>query len=254
MKPGNKTKQKIKSGEVVFGLISGINDPKVAELAGFLGFDFYMIDTEHSPMTPAQAVQVVRGCNHGGLTPLVRVSQKDPKAILPYLDGGACGVMMPGIESAADVQMLVNGVKYPPVGNRGLGVVRAADYLVGDISQADYISWANQNTLVLPQFEDAAFLDILPEMAAVPEVDGFVIGPRDLSLSMGYPDGPQHPAVQQVIDEAIRIMRAAGVHAGLTAGTHAAAKAQIARGATIILTSLPGLMKSAVHAFFGQPS
>ena len=150
--------------------------------------------------------------------------------------------------------MLVHAVKYPPIGKRGLGVARAAEYMVGRRSQADYVAWANQNTLVLPQFEDAALIDVLPEMAQVPEVDGFVIGPRDLALSMGYADGPNHPEVQNMIDEAINIMRKAGVAAGITAGTHAAAQAQIKRGANFILTSLPGLMKLAVDSFLDNHS
>lgn len=245
----NKTKQKLKSGQPVYGMISGVSDPKVAELAGLRGLDYYMIDTEHSPMTQAQAVHVVRGCERVGITPLVRVSQKDPKAILPFIDGGALGVMMPGLETVAEVEMLVNAVKYPPLGKRGLGVARAAEYMVGTRSQADYVAWANQNTLVLPQFEDVEMLNILADMAAVPEVDGFVIGPRDLALSMGYADGSNHPEVQRVIDEAIKIMHNAGVAAGITAGTHAVAQAQIKRGASFILTSLPGLMKLAVDSF-----
>ena len=248
----NNTKQKMMAGEPVFGMISGVSDPKVAELAGLRGFDYYMIDTEHSPMTAAQAVHVVRGCERVGITPLVRVSRKDPKAILPFIDGGAMGIMMPGLETAAEIEMLVNAVKYPPIGKRGLGVARAADYMVGPRSQADYVTWANQNTLVLPQFEDIALLDRLPELAAVPHVDGFVIGPRDLSVSMGYMDGPHHPEVQEAIDQAIKIIRDAGLVAGITAGTHTAAQAQVARGANFVLTSLPGLMKLAVDSFLGK--
>ncbi len=246
----NKTKQKLQQGHPVYGVISGANDPKIAELIGLNGFDYYMIDAEHSPMTPAVAVNIVRACEVVGITPLVRVSQKDPKAILPYLDAGAMGIMMPGLETVAEVEMLVTAVKYPPSGKRGLGLARSAHYLMGGVSQAAYVAWANEQTLVLPQFEDAALLPVLPQLTAVPGVDGFVIGPRDLSLSMGYADGPDHPEVQRVIDEAIRLIRAAGLVAGITAGSKTAAQTQLSRGASFILHSLPGLIQAGSQAFF----
>lgn len=245
----NKTKQKLQQGQSVFGVISGMTDPKMAELIGLTGFDYYMIDAEHSPMTLAHAVNIVRACENVGVTPLARVSQKDPKAILPYLDAGVMGIMMPGIETVAEMEMLVAAIKYPPLGKRGLGQIRAANYMLDGRSQADYVTQANAHTLVLPQFEDAALLDVLGELTAVSGIDGFVIGPRDLSLSMGYPDGPNHPEVQRVIDEAIRIIRAAGLAAGITAATKAAAQTQLARGANFILNSVPGLIHEASKAF-----
>ncbi len=245
----NKTKQKLQQGQPVFGVISGMIDPKMAELIGLTGFDYYMIDAEHSAMTLAHAVNIVRACENVGVTPLARVSQKDPKAILPYLDAGVMGMMMPGIETVAEMEMLVAAIKYPPLGKRGLGQIRAANYMLDGRSQADYVTQANAHTLVLPQFEDAALLDVLGELTAVSGIDGFVIGPRDLSLSMGYPDGPNHPEVQRVIDEAIRIIRAAGLAAGITAATKAAAQTQLARGANFILNSVPGLIQEASKAF-----
>ena len=245
----NRTKTKLQQNQPVFGVISGVADPKIAELIGLSGFDYYMMDAEHGPLTPAQAVNIVRACEAVSVTPLARVSQKDPKAILPYLDAGVMGIMMPGLATAAGVQMLVAAVKYPPLGKRGVGLSRVSDYMMGQRSQAEYIEWANRSTLVLPQFEDVALLDKLAEMTAVPGLDGFVIGPRDLSLSMGYADGPDHRQVQQVIDEAIAIIRAAGLAVGITAGTAEAAHAQIERGATIILNSVPNLIKLSSRQF-----
>ncbi len=250
----NKTKTKLQQKQPAFGVISGVTDPKIAELIGLSGFDYYMMDAEHGPLTPAQAVNIVRACEAVGVTPLARVSQKDPKAILPYLDAGVMGIMMPGLETAADVQMLVAAIKYPPLGKRGVGLSRVSDYMMGQRSQAEYIEWANRNTLVLPQFEDVVLLDKLAEMTAVPGLDGFVIGPRDLSLSMGYADGSNHPQVQQVIGEAIEIIQAADLAVGITAGTVEAARAQIGRGATIILNSLPNLIKTSSRQFLGVSS
>ncbi len=208
-----------------------------------------MVDGEHGAITATQAVNIIRGCEAVGITPLVRVGQKDAKQVLPYVDAGMMGVMMPGLETAEEIHMLVSSVKYPPLGKRGLGLARAADYLLGPSSAADYVTMANEQTLVMPQFEDVALLDRLPEMAAVEGVDGFVIGPLDLSLSMGYADGPGHPEVQKVIDQVIDIIRSAGLWVGITAGTGEAARAQIERGAQLILNLIPNLISQSSYTF-----
>ncbi len=249
----NQTKVKLQQGKAVFGVIGTVNDPQIVEILGLSGFDFYMVDGEHGLIDPTQAENMVRACEVTGMTPLVRLGSRDPKLVLQYVDAGFMGVMMPGLYSVVDIQMLVNAVKYPPVGKRGLGLSRAANYLLGSgAEQADYVAWANEQTLVLPQFEDAALLVQLPEMVQVPGVDGFVFGPRDLSLTMGYPEGASHPNVQAVIDEAIAIMRGAGCWVGITAGTAVASQQQIERGAQIILNSLPNLLKRGAAEFLSQ--
>jgi len=246
----NKTKAKLQRGEPVFGVIGTTNDPQIVEMLGFMGFDYYMVDCEHGLIGAETAVNLVRACEFSDMTPLVRLGQKDPKLILQYMDAGFMGVMMPGLDTVADVEMLVNAVKYPPFGKRGLGLGRASNYMLGSgADQAEYVAQANAQTMVLPQFEDQSLLKQLPEMVNVRGVDGFVFGPRDLSLTMGFPDGPNHPEVQAVIDEAIGIMRDGGVWVGITAGTAVSAQQQIARGAQIILNSLPNLLKRSAADF-----
>jgi 4-hydroxy-2-oxoheptanedioate aldolase len=244
----NKTKAKLKRGEPVFGVIAKSGEPLLAEVIGLCGYDYYMVDGEHGLINPEQIVHVVRACETVGVTPLARIGSLDAKVILAHLDAGVQGIMVPGLESAEEIAELVAACKYPPEGKRGLGLARSADYMIGTDATA-YVAHANANVLVLPQFEDVALLDRLPELATVPGVDGFVIGPRDLSLSMGFPDGPNHPEVQAVIDEAIAIFRAAGVWAGTTAGSAEAARQQIDRGAQIILNSLPNLLRRSSDAF-----
>ncbi len=241
----NKTKTKLKQDQPVYGVLSASPDPYLAELIGLSGFDFYMLDAEHGPLTPADAVNVVRACDSVDITPLVRVGQFDMKLVLQYLDAGMMGIMMPGLRTAVQIQKFVNGMKYPPDGNRGLGPGRAANYLLGTpAEQAAYVAQANDQILILPQFEESGLLDTLPELTAVPGVDGFVIGPRDLALSMGYADSANHSEVQERIDDAVHIIRQSGLWVGITAGSQAAAQQQIARGATIILTTVPSLLQA----------
>ena len=248
----NQTKTKLKSGQPVYGVISTSDDPQLAELFGIAGFDYYILDAEHGLIDPAQAVNVIRACELTGITPLVRIGSKDPKLVLQYMDAGMLGVMMPGLETVEEVQMLVDAVKYPPLGKRGVGLSRASGYMAYSSKAPEYIEAANRETMVIIQFEDEALLDTLPDLCAVPGVDACLIGPRDLSLAMGFSDGPNHPEVQAVIDKAIAAITGAGITAGITAGTREAAAAQVARGAKMILAAAQPLILSASKAFLPE--
>ena len=231
----NRTKKKLLAGQPAYGVLSTSDDPQPAGLFGLAGFDYYMLDAEHGLMDAAQVVNVIRACERVNMTPMVRVGSKDPKLVLQYMDAGMLGVMMPGLETFSDVKMLIDAVKYAPVGKRGLGMTRASGYVAVGKEAVDYINFTNDQTMVIPQFEDPALIDHFEEMISQPGVDVVVIGPRDLSLNMGFPDGPNHPEVQTMIDRVIAICKKANVIAGITAGTRADSAKQVARGATMIL-------------------
>jgi len=131
--------------------------------------------------------------------------------------------------------MLIDAVKYAPVGKRGMGITRASGYIAVGQPAVDYINFTNEQTLVIPQFEDPALIDRFEEMISLPGVDTVVIGPRDLSLNMGFPDGPNHPEVQEMIDRVVAICKKANVSVGITAGSRVDSAKQVARGATMIL-------------------
>jgi 4-hydroxy-2-oxoheptanedioate aldolase len=231
----NRLKLKLKSGQPALGVISSSTDPQLAELFGLAGFDYYMLDAEHGLLHPDQAVNVIRACELTGLTPLVRIGSKDPKIVLQYLDAGMLGVMMPDLRNATEVKMLIDAVKYPPVGKRGVGMSRASKYMAYGGGAPKYIEFANEQTMVIPQFEDPALLNDFEAMISQPHVDAVMIGPRDLSLNLGFPDGPQHPEVQALIDKVFAICKKAGVAAGITASARDDADKMIDRGATMIL-------------------
>ena len=231
----NRLKLKLKTGQPAFGVISTSTDPQLAELFGLSGFDYYMLDAEHGLLHPDQAINVIRACELTGITPLVRIGSKDPKLVLQYLDAGMMGVMMPDLRNASEVKMLIDAVKYPPVGKRGVGISRASSYMAYSGEATKYIEFANEQTMVIPQFEDPALLDDFEAMISQPHVDAVVIGPRDLSLNMGFPDGPNHPEVQEMIDKVIAVCKRVGIAAGITAGTKADSDKQVARGVTMIL-------------------
>ena len=245
----NLTKRKLKAGQPAYGVLSTSDDPQLAELFGLAGFDFYMLDAEHGLMDAAQVVNAIRACERVNMTPLIRIGSKDPKLVLQYMDAGMMGVMMPGLESAEEIRMLVDAVKYSPVGKRGMGFARAAAYGALGQEAIDYINFTNEETMVIPQFEDATLIDRFENMLSQPGVDVVVIGPRDLSLNMGFPDGPDHPEVQEMIDRVIALCKRAGIAAGITAGTRADAAHQVARGARMIITPAQAVILSGSKAF-----
>ncbi len=245
----NQTKSKLKNNQPVLGVISNSSDPTIAEICGFSGVDFYMIDGEHSPVTTSQVQDIVRACELAGTTPLARIRSTDPKLILQFMDAGVMGVMMPGIQRAEEVKSLVDSIKYPPLGLRGLGPVRAWNWGLGKMPQADYVKFANEQTLVLPQIEDIEAVNNLDEMLKVEGIDGFVIGPRDLAMSMGFYDGPNHEEVQKVINEIIEKVKAAGLTIGTTAANAEGAKKLIDKGVNFILNSTSGLLSSSIKEF-----
>jgi 4-hydroxy-2-oxoheptanedioate aldolase len=248
----NKTKARLKAGQPAFGVISTTDDPQLAELFGIAGFDYYMLDAEHGLLDPAQVMNVIRTCESTHMTPMIRIGSKDPKVVLQYLDAGMMGIMMPGLESREEVKMLVDAVKYAPLGKRGLGFSRASGHMAYSASAPEYIDFSNEQTMVIIQFEDAKLLERFPLLCAVPGLDACVVGPRDLSLNMGFAEGPNFPEVQSMIDNAISVIKNAGIIAGITAGTRADAETQIARGATMILAAAQSLVLAGSTSFLPE--
>jgi 4-hydroxy-2-oxoheptanedioate aldolase len=245
----DKAKSKLINGNVLYGAISPTTDATVCEYLGLAGLDFYMIDGEHGPIDVGDALHMIRACELIGISPWARIRSVDEKLILQYMDAGIVGVMMPGITSLNQVKDLVHAIKYPPLGKRGLGPVRAGDYLTGAKNQLQYIEYSNQTTLVFPQFEDIVCLEFLDDILAMPGVDGIIIGPRDLAMSMGFYDGPAHPEVSEVIDQIFKKTKSAGKIIGTVAGNKEQADALIQKGAQIILNSIQGLLTQAVKSF-----
>jgi 4-hydroxy-2-oxoheptanedioate aldolase len=230
-------------------VISPTADPIVCEYLGLCGMDFYIMDAEHGPLTLSEVAHMVRACETVGITPLARIHALDEKMLLQYFDAGIMGVMMPSTNTVADCERLVDYVKYFPMGKRGLGPVRSANYMAGNMSQAEYLQYSNEQTLVLPMIESTECLANLSAMVNVAGVDGFILGPRDLALSMGFADGPAHDEVKKAIDEAIATVVGAGKIFGTVAATAEQAQALTNKGVTLLLNSVQGLITPGVKAF-----
>ena len=184
-------RQRLRHGEEL--LCFSVNFPSSAavEMGAIAGFDFYNIDTEHGPMDIGVIDEMVRAADSVGVPPIVRPPNNDPDTILRILDVGAAGIMAPGIASKADAQALVDAVKYPPIGHRGLGIVRANRW--GDEPAAESTRRANEETVIIPLIEDIAAVEAIDEILEVEELDVIWIGPADLSQSMGLTGQYGHP-------------------------------------------------------------
>jgi len=244
-------KARLKAGEAVHGLLSPNVEASTLETLGLLGFSVYLLDTEHGTAGPREAEDAARVCEVAGMTLLVRPRGLDPKLILQYLDAGAMGIMLPGVREVDDVRRLVEAVKYPPKGLRGIAPVRANRFTLGPEKIEDYAERVNDETLVLPQIETLEAVAALDDLVRVPGVDGFIIGPRDLAMAMGYPGGPARPEVEAAVDRITKTVLDAGLLVGTTAQTGARAKELMGKGHRILLHNVTALLKNGAAAYFG---
>ncbi|MEE9202247.1 MAG: aldolase/citrate lyase family protein [Dehalococcoidia bacterium] len=237
----NPAKEKLLSGGTAYGVFCNLYSPMIVELIGHLGFDFALIDAEHGPAGVESCEHMVRAAESVGLPIFIRVAMNIRQNILRYLDTGAQGVLLPMVNIREEAEAVVQAVKYPPQGRRGLASVRAADYGL-TISLKDYALEANRQTLVATQVETLEAVHNLDELLSVEGIDVFFIGPTDLSTSMGYVGQVNHPEVQAMIEELVGKIRSAGRMAGTIAYTHEALVKAKERGFQYIVHGVTAMM------------
>ncbi len=212
----NKAKARLREGGTVIGtMVSEMRTEEIAYVLAAAGFDFFVLDTEHGSAGVETVQRLSRAARSAGIAPLVRVTDITYALIARTLDAGALGLMVPHVETAADAREIVRCTKYPPAGARGFGLRSAVTDYSG-ASVPDAIAWSNAETMLMAQVESRRCLDHLDEIAATPGLDVLLIGPTDLSISLGVPGQLQHPAMQEayrrVVAAADRHKIAAGIH------------------------------------------
>ena len=185
-------KEKLRNRELTIGSWITIGSTVVAEIMAKAGYDWLTIDMEHSAITIDIAQELIRVIELCGVTPLVRVGNNDANLIKRVMDAGAHGVIVPMVNSREDAENAVRSVKYPPRGFRGVGLARAQKY---GADFEGYKQWNDKNSIVIVQIEHILAVENLEEILSVPEVDGFIIGPYDLSGSLGVPGEFDNPEV-----------------------------------------------------------
>ncbi len=190
--------------------------PLVAEAIAHAGFDWAVLDMEHSPLELPGVVQMLQAVAATKLVPIVRLPTNDPVLFKRLLDAGANTLMVPMVQGAAEARRAVAATRYPPLGVRGVaGMSRATRYGTQRLDT----QMANAGVALILQLETPQALDALEEIAAVEGVDALFIGPADLSAAMGHGGDTRHPAVQKVVAQAAERARAAGIPIGTLAGT-----------------------------------
>lgn len=194
-------KDKLTKRELTIGSWITFSDPAVAEIMARAGFDWLTLDMEHSSLSMDQAQQIIRTVELCGVPLLVRVMENNPELIKRYMDMGAHGVLVPLVNSRNDAERAVNAVKYPPWGTRGVGLARAQSY---SLDLGTYMKWNQGKSIVIVQIEHIRAVENLEDIMSVEGVDGMLIGPYDLSGSLGCPGDFDHPAVQEALEEIYR--------------------------------------------------
>lgn len=229
----NIVKEKLLNGENVVGCFLGFYSPEIVEIMGYSGYEFIIIDNEHGGFTCEQLENTIRTAELVGLATIVRVSY-DPSSIQKALDRGAMGIQVPMVNNRQDAELVVDRVKFPPVGKRGTAFSpRAARY--GFDSGKKYMDKADDNILTVVHIETAEAIENFEEIVSVQGIDVAFVGSTDLSASMGYrKEGASHVEVQKALDNCLKIGKKLNVPVGLPAGNIGAAVKGLSKGASYI--------------------
>lgn len=205
-------KKKLREKQLTIGSWINLAHPAIAEIMAKAGFDWLAVDMEHSVITIREAEELIRVIELCGVTPLVRLSSNDPTQIKRVMDAGSHGIIVPMVNSADEAEKAVEAVRYPPIGRRGIGLARAQGY--GSAFQK-YSDWVNNETIIIVQVEHIEAVNNLEAILSVEGVDGYFVGPYDLSGSLGVPGQFEHHLVKEALERIHKIGHASGKTSGI---------------------------------------
>jgi len=237
--PRNEFKHAIRAGKQQIGLWVSLANAYSAEIVAGSGFDWLLLDGEHSPNDPATLVSQLQAVAPYPASAIVRPAWNDKVLIKRYLDVGVQSFLVPYVSSSAEARAAVEAVRYPPRGIRGVaGTTRASRY--GRI--ADYAKRAEDEICMLVQIETRAGLEDLDAIARTDGIDGVFIGPADLAAGLGHLGEIGHAEVQSAIKDAIGRIRACGKPAGILATDEPSARRYIEWGTTFTAVGLDAMI------------
>lgn len=206
-------KVKLKNNELTIGSWITIGHPAIPEILSNAGFDWLTIDIEHNAIDLTMIQTLISTIQSKNIAALVRVSKNEEVVIKHVLDAGADGVIIPMVNNKEDALKAIEYVKYPPVGKRGVGLSRAQNYGLGF---EDYKKWLNESAVIIAQIEHIDGVNNIEDIITTPGIDGIIVGPYDLSGSLGFPGEYDRPLVQ----EALRKLESVCVNKNFPMGYH----------------------------------
>jgi 4-hydroxy-2-oxoheptanedioate aldolase len=237
--PVNEFKRSLAAGRQQIGLWVSLASAYSAELVAGSGFDWLLIDTEHSPNEVDNTLAQLQAVAASPVSAVVRPAWNDKVLVKRHLDIGAQTLLIPYVQSEEEARAAVEAVRFPPKGVRGVaGMTRATRF--GRV--ADYAKRAEEELCLLVQVETRAGLDALEAIARCDGVDGVFIGPADLAAGLGHLGEIPHPEVQSAIRDGIARIRACGKGAGILATDEPSARRYIEWGTTFTAVGMDAML------------
>ncbi len=210
---GKSLKKALREKQLTIGSWITLAHPAIAEIMADAGFDWLTVDMEHSVITIREAEELIRIIALKGKTALVRLTGNDSSQIKRVMDAGAHGVIVPMVNSHEQAEAAVRAVKYPPAGTRGVGLARAQKYGAGF---EEYVEWLEDESVVIAQIEHIDAINNIESILSVEGIDGTIIGPYDLSASMGKPgkfeDSDVKAAIAHYEEVSVKLHKPLGYH------------------------------------------
>ncbi len=227
----NQFRRDLIDNKKLIGCWCSLGSPITTEILGLAGFDWLLLDGEHSPNDVLSFIPQLMALKDSSSAPVVRPQWNDTVMIKRLLDAGFYNFLIPFIESADDAKRAVAATRYPPEGVRGVSVAQRSNRY-GTVK--DYMKIINDNIAVMVQIESRAGIDAIDEICAVSGVDGVFIGPSDLAAGFGHLGDPLHPEVQEAMRKVFASAKAHGKPVGILAPVEADARHYMEMGASFV--------------------
>ena len=227
----NSFRRRLLAGETLIGCWCSLANPITTEVLGVAGFDWLLLDGEHSPNDVGTFIPQLMALKDSPSAPVVRPSWNDAVEIKRLLDAGFYNFLVPFVESAEDARRAVAATRYPPAGVRGVSVSQRSNRYG---SVPGYFQGINEQVCVMVQIESRKGLAAASEIAAVDGVDGIFVGPSDLAAALGHLGDPGHSAAQAAIAQIFEVARLAGKAIGILAPAEADARRYLQMGARFV--------------------
>src|SRR4249920_864558 len=242
----NSFRADLRAGKRLIGCWCSLANPITTEVLGVAGFDWILLDGEHSPNDVITFIPQLMALKDSVSAPVVRPSWNNPVELKRLLDGGFYNFLIPFVESADEARRAVAATRYPPQGTRGVSVSQRSNRY-GTVP--GYFQGVNDEICVMVQIESRKGVAAAAEIAAVDGVDGLFVGPSDLAAGLGHLGNANHPEVQEAMAKIFAAAKAAGKPVGILAGVEADARRYLAQGATFVAVGSDlGVFRSATQA------